>query len=306
MEEGYDLIILGAGPAGITAAIYAARARLHTLWLEKKFEPGGQIGETYQVDNYPGLPGISGSDLGEAMAAHAEKLGMKPLREAVVSLEDQGEVKLVHTRKNTYRTKTLILSCGATHKKLGVPGEEELSGSGVSYCAACDGAFFKDKTVAVAGGGNAAVEDVLFLSRVCRKVYLIHRRDALRADRILQERMSELENVTPLWYSRIEEIRGETVVEAVKIRNLQTGEEEILPLEGVFVAVGIEPCTGFLKGFVDLDQNGYIVAGEDGVTSVPGVFAAGDIRTKALRQVVTAVSDGASAVHSVLDYLLRK
>ena len=191
----YDLIILGAGPAGISAAIYASRAKLKTLWLEKNFANGGQVLNTYEVDNYPGMPGINGFDLGEAMNAHAEKLGISSLRENVKSVEDMGEYKIVRTRKNEYKARTLILACGAAHRKLGIPGEEELSGMGVSYCATCDGAFFKDKTTVVAGGGNVAVEDAIFLSRICGKVYLIHRRDALRADKVLQDKLFACENV---------------------------------------------------------------------------------------------------------------
>lgn len=306
MNELYDLIILGAGPAGICAAVYASRARLRTLWIEKKFAPGGQIADTYEVDNYPGMPGISGMDLGEAMAAHAGKLGMEPVRENVLSIETENGEKVVRTRKNLYRAKALILACGAAHKRLRVPGEEELSGMGVSYCATCDGAFFKDRTVAVAGGGNAAAEDAVFLSRICRKVYLVHRRHELRADRVLQERLFDCANVEILWDCAITEIEGSRQVEGVKLRKLKEGKEERLALDGVFIAVGIEPNTGFLKGFAELDEGGYVVAGEDCATSVPGVFAAGDIRTKALRQVVTAVADGANAVHSVGRYLLER
>ena len=187
MENIYDLAILGAGPAGICAAIYATRAKLNTIWLDKKFVQGGQIVDTYEVDNYPGLPGITGLDLGEAMAGHAKKLGMKPQREPVRSIEAEQGIKVIRTKKNEYRARAVIIACGATHRHLGIPGEEELSGMGVSYCATCDAAFFQDRTVVVVGGGNVAVEDAILLSRTCKKVYLVHRRDELRAEKILQE-----------------------------------------------------------------------------------------------------------------------
>lgn len=306
MSELYDLIILGAGPAGVSAAIYAARAGLHTLWLEKQFATGGQIINTYEVDNYPGLPGISGMELGEAMEAHAEKLGISPTVENVLSVEDVGAEKLVRTKKHEYRGKTLILACGASHKKLGIPGEDELGGMGVSYCATCDGAFFKDRTAVVVGGGNTAVEDAVFLARVCTKVYVVHRRDELRADKILQDRLKECSNVEMVWDSIPMEIRGTDQVTGLLVQNRKTGEERLLEADGVFIAVGILPNTGKFSNFVQLDENGYIIAGEEGVTNVPGVFAAGDIRTKSLRQVVTAVSDGANAVASVQKYLLKQ
>lgn len=304
MSEIYDLAILGAGPAGISAAIYAARARLNTLWLDKQFIPGGQIVNTGEVDNYPGLPGLAGADLGETFGAHAEKLGFSPKRENVLSVTDEGAEKIIRTKKQEYRTRTVIIACGASHRKLGIPGEDELSGMGVSYCATCDGAFFKDQTVAVVGGGNTAVGDALVLARLCRKVYLIHRRDELRAEKILQERLFGCENVEILWDSTVLEIQGEEQVSALKIRNVKNGEEKMLETDGVFVAVGISPNTEKFKDLVSLDEAGYIISGEEGVTSTPGVFAAGDIRTKALRQVVTAVSDGANAVNSAQHYLM--
>lgn len=305
MSKIQDLIILGAGPAGIAAAIYASRAKLDTLWLEKKFVQGGQIVNTYEVDNYPGMPGMNGMDLGEAMAAHAEKLGISPVRENVTSVSLDGNIKVVHTRKNEYRAKTLILACGANHRKLGIPGEETLGGMGVSYCATCDGAFFKDLTVTVIGGGNVACEDAIFLARICRKVYVVHRRDTMRADKILQNRLFEFENVEMVWDSVPLEIYGTEKVTGVEIQNVKTKENRTLDVDGVFIAVGIVPATEMFQGLVHLDEQGYIVAGEEGITSVPGIYAAGDIRTKALRQVVTAVSDGANAVASVQKYLLE-
>ena len=298
MSEIYDLAILGAGPAGISAAIYAARARLNTLWIERKFAQGGQIVDTYEVDNYPGLPGINGMDLGEKMAAHAEKLGLAPLRENVVSVEDEDGIKVIRTKKNEDRARAVILAFGAAHRTLGIPGEEALSGMGVSYCATCDGAFFRDRTVAVIGGGNVAAEDAILLSRTCKKVYVIHRRDQMRADQILQEKLFACENVEMIWDTVPVSIEGEEMVSGIKLQNKKTGEERELPLDGVFIAVGIVPNTELFRNLVKLDESGYIVAGEDCVTSTPGIFAAGDIRTKQLRQVITAAADGANAVTS--------
>ena len=306
MENIYDLAILGAGPAGICAAIYATRAKLNTIWLDKKFVQGGQIVDTYEVDNYPGLPGITGLDLGEAMAGHAKKLGMKPQREPVRSIETEHGIKVIRTKKNEYRARAVIIACGATHRHLGIPGEEELSGMGVSYCATCDAAFFQDRTVVVVGGGNVAVEDAILLSRTCKKVYLVHRRDELRAEKILQESLFACKNVELIWDSIPLSIEGTDKVEALKIRNKKTQEESFIETDGVFIAVGIVPGTEKFKDLVKLDEGGYIVAGEDGITSEPGIFAAGDIRTKNLRQVVTAVADGANAVASAQRYLLDK
>lgn len=306
MEEIYDLAILGAGPAGICAAIYATRGKLNTLWLEKKFVQGGQIVDTYEVDNYPGLPGITGLDLGETMVNHAEKLGIKPKREPVLSIEEENGLKVIRTKKNRYMAKAVILACGAAHRQLGIPGEEELSGMGVSYCATCDGAFFQDGTVAVVGGGNVAVEDAILLSRTCKKVYLVHRRDELRADKVLQDKLFNCANVEMVWDSVPTVIEGTDKVEDIKVHNVKTDEEKTIAVDGVFIAVGILPNTEKFKGLVDLDESGYIIAGEDGVTSTPGIFAAGDIRTKNLRQVVTAVADGANAVVSVQRYLIEK
>lgn len=306
MENIYDLAILGAGPAGICAAIYATRAKLNTIWLDKKFVQGGQIVDTYEVDNYPGLPGITGLDLGEAMAGHAKKLGMKPQREPVRSIEAEQGIKVIRTKKNEYRARAVIIACGATHRHLGIPGEEELSGMGVSYCATCDAAFFQDRTVVVVGGGNVAVEDAILLSRTCKKVYLVHRRDELRAEKILQECLFACKNVELIWDSIPLSIEGTDKVEALKIQNKKTQEESFIETDGVFIAVGIVPGTEKFKDLVKLDEAGYIVAGEDGITSETGIFAAGDIRTKNLRQVVTAVADGANAVASAQRYLLDK
>lgn len=306
MSDIYDLAILGGGPAGITAAIYASRARLNTIWIDKNFVPGGQITATYEVDNYPGMPGISGMDLGEAFGEHARKLGLEPKREKILSLENiSGDIKTIHTKKNEYQARTIILAFGAEHRKLDIPGEDDLGGLGVSYCATCDGAFYKDRTAVVVGGGNAAAEDAVFLSGLCKKVYLVHRRDELRADKAIQEKVFGCENIEMVWENIPLEILGQDEVTGIKIRNVKTGEERELDTDGVFIAVGIVPNTTLVEDQLELDENGYICAGEEGITSAAGVFAAGDIRTKALRQVVTAVSDGANAVASVQKYLWR-
>ncbi|MDO5782164.1 MAG: thioredoxin-disulfide reductase [Eubacteriales bacterium] len=307
MSDIYDLAILGGGPAGITAAIYASRARLNTIWIDKNFAPGGQITATYEVDNYPGMPGISGMDLGEAFGEHARKLGLEPKREKILSLENiSGDIKTIQTKKNEYQARTIILAFGAEHRKLDIPGEDDLGGLGVSYCATCDGAFYKDRTAVVVGGGNAAAEDAVFLSGLCKKVYLVHRRDELRADKAIQEKVFDCENIEMVWDSIPLEILGQDEVTGIKIRNVKTGEERELDTDGVFIAVGIVPNTTLVEDQLELDENGYICAGEEGITSAAGVFAAGDIRTKALRQVVTAVSDGANTVASVQKYLWRK
>lgn len=305
MSDSLDLIILGAGPAGVSAAIYASRARLNMLWIDRKFEAGGQMVDTYEIDNYPGMPGVSGIELAEKMAEHAQKLGVEPVRDFIRSVEKVDGEFLLKSKKKEYRAKTLIFAGGASHRHLEIPGEEELGGMGVSYCATCDGAFFKEKTTVVVGGGNTAVEDAMFLSRICKKVYLVHRRDSLRAEQVLQEKLKECENVEILWSQIPVEILGTECVTGLKLKSAKSGLEQIVDTDGVFVAVGITPNTEKVEGLVKLDKGGYIVAGEDGVTSTPGIFAAGDIRTKKLRQIVTAVADGANAVTSVQEYLMH-
>ncbi len=299
----YDVIILGSGPAGLSAAVYAQRARLNTLIIEEKPMSGGQILDTYEVDNYPGLPGISGFELGQKFRTHADQLGAEFVNEQVQELKDLGEKKLVVTEKSSYETRTLILATGARHRKLNVPGEKELAGVGVSYCATCDGAFFRGKTVAVVGGGDVALEDALFLARGCEKVYLIHRREEFRGARILQERVRESDNIELVLNSNVIEILGEQMVTSVLVHNHVKNERHELQVQGVFITVGISPNVAAADGLVEQDQQGYIKAGEDAVTSVPGIFAAGDVRTKQLRQVITAASDGANAVISAERYL---
>lgn len=304
MEQALDIVIIGSGPAGMAAGIYAGRAGLSTVILEKTGISGGQVLSTYEVDNYPGLPLKSGFDIAESFRAHAEHLGVEIKAATVEKIIDQGDTKLLVTEEGNYVTKTVIVATGADHAKLNIPGEEDLSGMGVSYCATCDGAFFRGRTVAVVGGGDVAVEDAIFLARGCEKVYLIHRRDQLRAAKILQEALRKLPNVEILWDSEVKEIRGEDQVENLLIYNNRTGAESDLAVSGIFVAVGTIPNTGLVKGLVDMDEKGYIVADETCATSVCGIYAAGDVRTKQLRQIITAAADGANAVTSIEQYLL--
>ena len=300
----YDLIIVGSGPAGLSAAVYGKRAGLSTLVLEKNPMSGGQVLNTYEVDNYLGLPGINGFDMGMKFREHAEKMGAEFSEADVTGIEDRGIHKTVRTREGEFQGRTVILAGGASHSHLGVPGEEELGGMGVSYCATCDGAFFRGKTVAVVGGGDVAVEDAVFLARGCEKVYLIHRRHELRAAHSLQKTMMALPNVEICWDSVVEQICGEDCVTGIRVAH-KDGTLRELAAQGVFIAVGIRPDSEPFSGSIEMDERGYLVAGEDCVTSMPGVFAAGDIRTKRLRQIVTAVADGANAVESAQEYLRR-
>lgn len=302
----YDVIVIGTGPAGLAAAIYGTRAKLNMLVLEQNFMSGGQVVNTYEVDNYPGLPGISGMDLSLKFREHAEKLGMEFLRAKVnkIAVGENG-IKTVEAENQTYETKTVILATGAHHRLLNVPGEESLSGMGVSYCATCDGAFYKGSDVAVIGGGDVAVEDAIFLARGCRKVYVVHRRNELRAAKSLQEKLFSLPNVEMVWNSAVESIEGEEQVEAVRLKQLKDGSSRTLQVDGVFVAVGITPDSDLLKGIAEMDENGYIAADETCETSVPGIYAAGDVRKKPLRQIITAAADGANAITSAERYLIQ-
>ena len=302
----YDLIIIGAGPAGLSAAIYASRARLSAIVIEQNFVNGGQIIDTYEIDNYPGLPGISGMDLAAKMAEHAEKLGVETVYGFVQSLDLDGPVKKVVTDDGTYEAKAVIIASGATHMKLGAPGENQYGGMGVSYCATCDGAFYKGKDTMVIGGGDVAVEDAIFLARLCNKVYVVHRRDELRATKVLQENLLSLPNVEMVWNSNLKEITGGMKVEAATVVNKLDQSERTIPVSGVFIAVGIAPRSEFARNHVAMDEKGYIIADETCATNIPGVFAAGDVRTKQLRQVCTAVADGANAVTSVEKFLMTR
>ena len=302
----YDIIIIGSGPAGLSAAIYAQRACLDTIVIEKNGISGGQVLNTWEVDNYPGFPGVTGFELSRQFREHANKLGARVVQDEVVQVELSGSVKKVVCEEETYEARCVILASGAHHRTLEVPGEEELRGAGVSYCATCDGAFFRGRTVAVVGGGDAALEDAIFLARMCEKVYIVHRRDKLRGAKRLQERLQALENIEFVWNSETVAIEGNAQVEALRLRQTQTGEERRLDVDGVFIAVGTVPDTGFVKELVDLDEHGYIKAGEDGRTDVSGIYAAGDIRTKELRQIITAAADGANCVNSAQQDLYKR
>lgn len=300
----YDLLIVGAGPAGMGAAIYAVRAGMKLLVIEKNPMCGGQVLNTYEVDNYLGLPGIGGFDMGMKFKEHGEKLGVSVKEAEVTKLVDKGESKLVKTTDGEYEARALIWAAGAQHAKLGVSGEEELTGKGVSYCATCDGAFYRNQTVAVVGGGDVAVEDAVFLAKFCEKVYLIHRRDSLRAAKSLQDKLFTLPNVEVIWSTTVEKIEGQDGVEALLLKD-KAGAESRLEVRGIFIAVGIRPDTALIKDLVDCDENGYILAGEDCRTTKSGIFVAGDARNKPLRQIITAVADGANAVASVGNFLIQ-
>ncbi len=298
-----DLVIIGAGPAGLTAGIYGKRAGLDTLIVDETGLGGGQILSTYDVDNYPGLPGISGMELGMKLKEHADEAGVEYIEANLLGIEDCGDFKKVLTSKETIESKTVIVATGATHNHLGVKGEEELGGMGVSYCATCDGAFFRKRVTAVIGGGDVALEDALFLARGCSKVYLIHRRDEFRGAAKLVEAVKASENIEIIYDSVVEEIKGSDQVESIQIKNVKSGEIKDLTVDGVFIAVGTHPTTDYLKGLLDMDDKGYILADETGITNVPGIYVAGDVRKKKLRQIVTAASDGANAVTSAVEYL---
>lgn len=291
----YDLIIIGSGPAGLSAAVYGKRAGLDLVVLERAPMSGGQVLNTYEVDNYLGMPGMNGFDMGMQFRAHADRLGVEFRETEVTGLKDNGGSITVLIQGEALETKTVILATGAVHAHLNIPGEEELAGMGVSYCATCDGAFFKGKTVAVVGGGDVALEDAIYLARTCEKVYLIHRRDELRGAAVLQEELKSLSNVEILYSHTVEEIQGEDSVECLRIRNGKTGETASLKAAGLFVAVGIRPNTELVKDCLKLDPGGYVMAGEDCATEIPGLFAAGDVRRKPIRQIITAVADGANA-----------
>jgi thioredoxin reductase (NADPH) len=300
----YDVVIIGSGPAGLTAAIYAQRAELTNLVIEKTGISGGQIINTYEVDNYPGTPGISGFDLSMKFREHCDKLGTTFITGEVVGFTLDNNVKVITLDDGTqYESKTVIIASGGLPRRLNVPGEDKLSGVGVSYCATCDGAFFKGKPVAVVGGGDVAVEDAIFLARICEKVYVVHRRDEFRAKKSSVNKLLAYDNVTVLWDSVVESINGAETVESLNITNVKTGEASNIEVAGVFIAVGYIPNSQTYKDIVATDEYGYIIAGEDTETNIPGVFAAGDIRTKDLRQIITAASDGANAITAVERYL---
>lgn len=303
MNHVYDTVIIGAGPAGCSAALYASRAGLDTAVIEK-YAPGGQMALTGDIDNYPGFEeGIDGFTLGVKMHKSAERFGITTIYGEITDVDFSDKIKKLTTSSGEILAKTVIIASGAKSRELGVPNEKNLIGRGVHYCAHCDGNFYRNKTVVVVGGGNSAAADALYLSRLAKKVYLVHRRDTLRATKIYHEPLMKAENIEFFWNSTVEEFITELRVTGVKIKNTVTDEVTDIMCDGVFVSIGRDPATEFLKGKVDLDGNGYIIADETTRTSIEGVFAAGDVRTKALRQVVTAVADGAVAVHFAEEYL---
>lgn len=302
MEHIYDVIIIGGGPAGYTAALYTSRAGLSTLVLEK-LAAGGQMTQTTQIDNYPGFEdGIDGYTLGAKMQAGAERYGVVTQMVEVLSVDLQATPKVIRTDSGIFNGKTVIVATGAEHRHLGIENEAQLIGRGLGYCAACDGMLYRGKTVCVVGGGNSAVGDALLLSRICKKVYLIHRRDTLRASKVSQEALSKAENVEFKWNSTVEELVFDKKLSAVRIKNVLDGSIGDIPCDGLFVSIGRSPSTKLFEGQLDL-RDGYILADETTRTSLPGVFAAGDVRTKALRQIVTAAADGATAAHFAEEYL---
>ncbi|MBQ9985586.1 MAG: thioredoxin-disulfide reductase [Oscillospiraceae bacterium] len=296
MDKKYDVAIIGEGPAGMTAAIYATRAGLSTLVVEKMF-PGGQMGETPEIDNYPGFENISGFELAAKMSAQAKKLGADSMRADVLDFEFEEDNNTVKTSAGDINARTVILALGASHRHLGVVGEEKYRGLGVSYCATCDGNFFRGRDVCVVGGGNTALEDALYLANICNKVYLIHRRDAFRGFETLAQKVSATENITLVLNSTVEEISGNEKVDTVSVKNKLTGEITHLSVSGCFIAIGTSPNTELLHDKINLTESGHIDAGENTLTSLPGVFAAGDIRSKISYQIVTACADGAVAAH---------
>ncbi|MBQ2576269.1 MAG: thioredoxin-disulfide reductase [Lachnospiraceae bacterium] len=299
----YDTVIVGNGPAGLTAAIYAQRAGLNTLVIAESPVDGGQIATTYEVDNYPGMKGIGGMELGMKFREHADQLETRFLEDRLVEIRDEGDHKtLILDQGEAVETKTVVLALGANHRDLGVPGEKELVGAGVSYCATCDGAFYRKKIAAVVGGGDVALEDALFLSRFAEKVYLIHRRDAFRGAKVLVDQVLAKENIEVIYDTVVEKVCGNIKVESLDLLNKKTGEKRSLPVNGVFMAVGTAPNVD-VKGLPQQDEKGYIVADESCQTKTAGIYAAGDLRTKQLRQVITAAADGANAITSVQRYL---
>jgi thioredoxin reductase (NADPH) len=303
MSNTYDVIIIGGGPAGLSAGLYTSRARLKTLLIEKAIV-GGQITNAERVENYPGFPdGISGFDLGELMRRQAESFGLEIKYAEALGIELRGSEKVVKTSDGDYIGRAVIIAGGATLQRLGVPGEEKLTGKGVSYCATCDGPFFKDKAVAAVGGGDSAVEEGLLLTRFASKVILIHRRDQLRASKILQERAFANKKMEFLWDSVMEDIQGENKVTAIRVRNIKTGQTTALEVSAVFIYVGQRPNTDYLKGLVPSDEKGCIIINERMETKIKGIFAAGDIRQNSPRQVITAAGDGVTAALSSEKFL---
>ena len=303
MEKIYDVIIIGGGPAGYTAALYSARAGLNTLVIER-MSVGGQLTLTGDVENYPGFTdGIDGFTLGANMQASAERFGAKTLFDEVTEVFLTDKIKKIVTLGTELYTKSIIIASGASPRELGIDKESEFIGRGIHYCAHCDGRFYKNKTVAVVGGGNSAVSDALYLSRLAKKVYLVHRRDSLRATKIYHEPLMNAENIEILWSSQISELKYSDRINGAILQSTSDASQQELECDAIFVSIGRKPNTEIFKGILDLDENGYIIADESTKTSIDGIFAAGDVRTKVLRQIVTAVSDGATAAHHAEEYI---
>ncbi|WP_017726315.1 thioredoxin-disulfide reductase [Halalkalibacterium ligniniphilum] len=302
-EKVYDVIIAGAGPAGMTAAVYTSRANLSTVMIERGV-PGGQMANTEDVENYPGFDHILGPELSTKMFEHAKKFGAEYAYGDIKEIVDEGEYKLVKAGNKEYKARAVIVATGAEYKKLGIPGEKELSGRGVSYCAVCDGAFFKERELVVVGGGDSAVEEAVYLTRFASKVTIIHRRDKLRAQKILQQRAFDNEKVEFIWNHVVKEINGtDGKVSSVTIESTETGEQKEFKTDGVFIYIGMLPLNESVKNLGITNEEGYIVTNEEMETKVPGIFAAGDIREKSLRQIVTATGDGSLAAQNVQHYL---
>jgi thioredoxin reductase (NADPH) len=299
----YDVIIIGGGPAGMTAGLYASRARLRTLLIENGLF-GGQMTTTELIENYPGFPqGVSGEELSRLMEEQAKRFGMEAISDEVTEVSLERDLKRVKTYEGEYFCRDLIICTGTEYRKLGVPGEEKFKGRGISYCATCDGAFFRDSRIIVVGGGDSALTEALFLTKFVRELTIIHRRDALRATKIYQERVLSNPKIKFLWNSVVQEIKGDSVVRAVVVKNVKTGEVKEVETEGAFLFIGLMPRTQFLKELVQLDESGYIVTNENCETSIKGIFAAGDCRKKLLRQISTSVGDGATAAFAAEKYL---
>lgn len=302
----YEVIIIGGGPAGLTAGIYTSRAGLRTLLIETAL-PGGQMTTTEMIENYPGFPqGITGDELGRLMEEQAKRFGLNLINQEVLEVRLEGEKKIVRTYESEYISKTLIISSGTEYRRLGIPGEETFIGKGVSFCATCDGAFFKDSRIVVVGGGDSALTEAIFLTKFAKEVTIIHRRDALRATKIYQDRALANPKIKFLWNSVVQEVKGDKMVQSIVVKNVKNGELKEFETEGVFLFVGLSPRTQFLKNIVEMDKEGYILTNENGETSVRGIFAAGDCRKKLLRQISTAVGDGATAAFAAEKFLESK
>lgn len=304
-DKIYDVVIIGGGPAGYTSALYTSRAGLDTLVVEK-FSAGGQMTQTSQIDNYPGFDeGVDGFTLGFKMQAGAERFGTQTMRAEVLSVELDNEIKIIETSEGILKSKTVIIATGAEHRHLGIKDEDKLIGRGVGYCAACDGMFYRGKTVMVIGGGNSAAADALLLSKICDKVILVHRRDSLRATKVYHEPLMKAENVEFMWNSVLEEFVYDEKIQGGVIKNIQNGKAEEVSCDGIFISIGRVPETSLFKGKINLDETGYVIADETTKTNIDGVFAVGDVRTKPVRQIVTAVADGATASHYIEQYIAQ-